>query len=55
MTTALVDLSYLFSIDWIEAQKAGMAPKIVLESCHLSVTEFVDLELLKQYAVKENI
>jgi hypothetical protein len=25
-----------------------------LESCHLSVTEFVDVELLKQYAVKEN-
>ena len=39
---------------WIEAQKAGMAPEIVLESCHLSVTEFVDLELLKQYAVKED-
>ena len=39
---------------WIEAQKAGMAPGIVLESCHLSVTEFVDLELLKQYAVKED-
>ena len=39
---------------WIEAQKAGMAPGIVLGSCHLSVTEFVDLELLKQYAVKEN-
>ena len=40
---------------WIEAQKAGMAPEIVLESCHLSVTEFVDLELLKQYAVKGTV
>ncbi len=39
---------------WIEAQKAGMAPGIVLESCHLYVTEFVDMELLKQYAVKED-
>ena len=39
---------------WIEAQKAGMAPEIVLESCHISVTEFVDLELLKKYAVEEN-
>ena len=40
---------------WIEAEKAGMAPGIILRSCHLSVTEFVDIELLKQYAVKENI
>ena len=39
---------------WIEAQKADMAPEIVLESCHISVTEFIDLELLKQYAVKES-
>ena len=39
---------------WIEAHKADMAPEIVLESCHISVTEFIDLELLKQYAVKES-
>jgi uncharacterized protein (DUF2237 family) len=38
---------------WIEAQKADMEPEIVLESCHISVTEFVDLELLKQYAAKK--
>ena len=29
---------------WIEALNADMAPKIVLESCHISVTEFVDIE-----------
>ena len=38
---------------WIEALNADMAPKIVLESCHISVTEFVDIEVLKKYAVKE--
>ena len=38
---------------WIEALNADMAPKIVLESCHISVTEFVDIEVLKKYAVKD--
>ena len=33
---------------WIEALNADMAPKIVLESCHISVTEFVDIEVLKK-------
>ena len=37
---------------WIEALNADMAPKIVLQSCHISVTEFVDIEVLKKYAVK---
>lgn len=34
---------------WIEAEKAGMAPKIALKSCHISIIEFIDLELLKKY------
>ena len=34
---------------WIEAEKAGMAPKIVLKSSHISIIEFIDLELLKKY------
>ena len=34
---------------WIEAEKAGMAPKIFLKSCHISIIEFIDLELLKKY------
>ena len=34
---------------WIEAEKEGMAPKIVLKSCHISIIEFIDLELLKKY------
>ncbi|MCS7062741.1 MAG: DUF2237 domain-containing protein [Methylacidiphilales bacterium] len=35
---------------WIEALEAKVAPPIILEATHLSVTEFVDLEILKQYA-----
>lgn len=36
---------------WMEALEAGCAPKIKLEACHISVLEFVDLEILKAYAV----
>ena len=39
---------------WIEALNADMAPEIVLESCHISVTEFVDIEVLKKYAVQND-
>ena len=36
---------------WIEAYKAGVAPKIKLESTHASVLEYLDLASLKEYAV----
>jgi uncharacterized protein (DUF2237 family) len=36
---------------WKEALEAGMAPKIVLESTHISALEYVDLEDLEAYAV----
>ena len=36
---------------WIEAHEAGVAPKIKLEATHASVSEFVDMETLKDYAV----
>lgn len=36
---------------WVEAYKAGVAPKVKLEATHISVTEFVDLEVLKAEAV----
>jgi len=36
---------------WIEAYKAGVAPKIKLEATHASVLEYLDLETLKQFAV----
>ncbi|MGJ8637879.1 MAG: DUF2237 family protein [Opitutaceae bacterium] len=36
---------------WIEAHKAGVAPRIRLSATHTSVLEFVDLDILKSYAV----
>lgn len=34
---------------WVEAFEAGVAPPVVLESTHISVLEFVDLEDLKRH------
>jgi uncharacterized protein len=36
---------------WVEAYAAGVAPRVDLEACHLSVLEYVDLEVLRQYAL----
>ena len=36
---------------WVEALQADCAPKVVLEATHASVTEFVDLETLREHAV----
>ncbi len=36
---------------WKEAYYAGVAPPVVLESTHISTVEFVDLDILKRYAV----
>lgn len=36
---------------WIEAFEAGVAPMVDLEACHISVLEFVDLDVLRQYAI----
>ena len=36
---------------WLQAHAAGVAPPVRLESTHLSVIEFVDLDVLKSYAV----
>lgn len=36
---------------WREAAMAGVAPKIRLESTHISALEFADLEELKEHAV----
>lgn len=36
---------------WEEAHAAGMAPRIRLESTHASVLEYLDLDLLKSYAI----
>ena len=37
---------------WIEAYKEGLAPRVKLEATHLSVTEFVDIEVLQEFAAK---
>ena len=36
---------------WQEAHAAGYAPQVVLEATHISALEFVDLELLQEYAI----
>lgn len=36
---------------WVEALEAGVAPPVVLEACHISALEFVDLEHLKAHAI----
>ena len=36
---------------WVEAHQAGVAPKVKLEATHASALEFIDLEVLKDYAV----
>jgi uncharacterized protein len=37
---------------WKEALEAGCAPPVILEACHLSALEFVDLADLKSHAVR---
>lgn len=39
---------------WAEALEAGCAPPVVLEACHNSALEFVDLADLKAHAVNAN-
>ncbi|MEK9750770.1 MAG: DUF2237 family protein [Flavobacteriaceae bacterium] len=34
---------------WLEADKAGVAPKIKLKACHKKCLEFVSLEVLEAY------
>jgi uncharacterized protein (DUF2237 family) len=36
---------------WIEAHEAGVAPKIKLAATHASVSEFVDIDVLRSYEV----
>lgn len=37
---------------WLEAEKAGLAPSIILEATLQRALEYTSLELLKQYEVK---
>ena len=36
---------------WQEAFMAGLAPRVFLAACHISVLEFVDLDDLKEHAL----
>jgi len=40
---------------WVEAYEAGVAPKVVLESTHMSMLEFADLETLQKHAAESDI
>ncbi len=37
---------------WMEAYQANVAPPVVLESCHISVLEFVDLDVLREHSLE---
>lgn len=39
---------------WTQAWEAGIAPKVILESTHISMLEFADLETLEAYSVDRN-
>ncbi len=34
---------------WLQAEKAGKAPRIILESCHINALQYTDLETLRKY------
>ena len=40
-------------VRWAEAHEAGKAPPVVLSGCHIKALDFVDLAVLKKYAVQE--
>lgn len=39
---------------WKEAYDAGMAPRLNLRATHISTLEFVDLEVLREYATDDS-
>ena len=38
---------------WVEALEAGCAPPVKLTATHISALEFVDLDVLRQYALDD--
>ncbi|GAB4189322.1 MAG: DUF2237 domain-containing protein [Wenzhouxiangellaceae bacterium] len=36
---------------WLQAERAGVAPRVYLRACHQTVTDWVPLDTLKAYAV----
>ncbi len=43
----------LCAVRWKEALDAGIAPPIILESCHEKMLDYVSSETLKQYASED--
>ena len=41
----------LVALRWVEALQAGMAPRVVLAATHQSVLRFVEIEVLRKYAL----
>ena len=41
----------LVALRWVEALEAGMAPQVVLKSTHQSVLNYVEIDVLRKYAV----
>ncbi len=42
----------LVALRWVEALEAGMAPRVVLKATHQSVLNYVEIEVLRKYAVE---
>ena len=40
---------------WKEAYEAGMAPLVNLRATHISVLEYIDLEVLKEFATGDSL
>lgn len=41
----------LVALRWVEALEAGMAPQVVLGATHQSVLKYVEIDVLRKYAV----
>jgi len=38
---------------WLEAERDGVAPPVVLEACHEKALQFMDMQLLVRYAKRD--
>jgi len=43
----------LCALRWKEAYAADMAPRVFLEATHISMLEFVDLDVMREHAAEE--
>jgi uncharacterized protein (DUF2237 family) len=41
----------LVALRWVEALEAGVAPRVVLKATHQSVLKYVEIDVLKKYAI----